>query len=68
MDQFVFSTLLSWLQEDGVFMDLSTSGSDAATETTGDSSVNASAPVSVSKPPQPAAASGRAAPRKTLQG
>ncbi len=68
VDQFVFSTLLMWLQEDGVFTDVPTSGPAAATETSGEDSGAAPAPGSGLRPLQPATTSSRPAPRKALQG
>ena len=64
IDEFVFSTLLMWLQEDGVFTDLAASGPAAATETS-DNTGSPSPPAAASQSPS---VNGRLTPRKVLQG
>ena len=68
IDKFVFSTLLMWLQEDGVFTDLATTGPAAATQTSADTDGSPQPPATAPAQPQPAPPASRSTPRKALQG
>ncbi len=68
IDEFVFSTLLMWLREDGMFTDLAATGPAAATQTSGDSDGSAGPPIAGPAQPKPASSAARSPPRKALQG